>query len=199
MVKILRFQPLWFGAKTLSWAFLETRKNIFPNSRYRGRNLLDWSNSHCRSFIVSDRRLWILSPNTFKSTLVRDLIMQGRSCSSAHMCTWLTCWGNVCYRHHSFTPALTRDWATPTHTVHPLWLGYNRWPACKATTWITYADEAARYSESESPRSLAVAKWHSRRVWMSLRFWSAYPTVALDSICDSCIPRRQMELIQAVH
>lgn len=71
-------------------------------------------------------------------------------------------------------------------TVWSLRSCYNQWPACEATTWISYADEEAQYCGSSSSRSFAVAKWHSKNmflsvsVWYSSHFWSAYLTVALD-------------------
>lgn len=53
------------------------------------------------------------------------------------------------------------------HTVWSIRLCYDPWAAFEATTWITYADEVARYCESSSSRSFAAAKATSQK-WASV-------------------------------
>lgn len=71
------------------------------------------------------------------------------------------------------------------HTVWSIRLCYDPWAAFEATTWITYADEVARYRESSSSRSFAAAKATSQKclsppIWCSLYFPSPYLSVTLD-------------------
>lgn len=63
-----------------------------------------------------------------------------------------------------------------------LWLSYNQWPACEATTWITYADEVVWYCESPGSRSWLNGipeMTFSVTVWFSFHSPSACLTVTL--------------------
>lgn len=91
------------------------------------------------------------------------------------------------------------------HTVWSIRLCYDPWAACEATTWITYADEVARYRESSSSRSFAAAKATSQK-WASVTanlMLLAFPiSVSLSYawlIRHSHVLHKQIEPILALH
>lgn len=91
------------------------------------------------------------------------------------------------------------------HTVWSVRLCYDPWAAFEATTWITYADEVARYRESSSSRSFAAAKATSQK-WASVTanlMLLAFPiSVSLSYawlIRHSHVLHKQIKTILALH
>ena len=134
----------------------QNAKKMYKACNY-GRNLLDLSN-------------WIFF--YIESTLVKDQ----KTRISSHMApecwqTWLTVnlsnddmlWTCLIWTRFikSFRlAALRQPSPLSPHSPFPVIKLRSMTGHVKQTTWITYADEVAWYSDSRSPRSPAVARWH---------------------------------------